>query len=576
MNGNNQDPARSKTQEELERLQFELRRRIRDNPRGREGGEHLGPEQRRYLEFSERLEPAPSSQYGRSLRDSTALLMSTADSARLADKKNTTNSATIPTMHLIHERQRRDRELYLLASQQLQERRRQAQLDSSTTSSIVPRLDDTRRPSLDALSILEEARFSDALARGRSRIDEALRQNQQEQAKLFAISSNSLVHDKNDTVARGFEAERRARDMIELDRHTNARKRQCLSTHSSPTGHHLDQSRFHQRNRFEEANAPRSSSSRLLTGDCFIPARASSQHRSNATTDADIAKNVISLPYGSGTKRMSDERLDTTNADSNAVMMSPAEVEYTRSEVQRLRLQAEALQRKIQLSATSPPSIELQEHRMQASHSNNSLSGLGNTKIPGKVISVDESGLDFPTSQEMNAAAPAIPEDESIGEDHVSADGCRSVPVANPKEDKYHLTTYQQRMRTCMELFEVSPSITKTFTAGAPTNYVSYQVGVRCRFCRQRPYYFPRDTGGVYQAGLNLTRNHLLEQCVNIPEPTRQALWKERTSSKRARHGGIKYWAESAEKLGLYTKDGRVFFRQRSLEDDKSKLPMDG
>lgn len=140
------------------------------------------------------------------------------------------------------------------------------------------------------------------------------------------------------------------------------------------------------------------------------------------------------------------------------------------------------------------------------------------------------------------------------------------IVAVSKDEDMYHLSDYQRVIRECMEFFEVDKA--EEGYCPRQRNVLSHQVGIRCCFCSHRPVqergkgalYFPRELAGIYQAAQNLVRNHLLAECKHIPDGQRKKIVQEQSKSKR-KSGGRQYWVDSSAALGLYDRDGRVFFR---------------
>lgn len=140
--------------------------------------------------------------------------------------------------------------------------------------------------------------------------------------------------------------------------------------------------------------------------------------------------------------------------------------------------------------------------------------------------------------------------------------------------DAAALSEYQQVIRRSLELFEAQPNDIFSNTQGRKKNVEAGQVGLRCSHCAHRPahwrgrgaVYFPGSLSSVYQAAQNMTMNHLLGSCEDIPQQRKKEI--EETHKKQEgeskKRGGKKYWAEDCARF-LTQVEGRsgLWFRRK-------------
>lgn len=141
-----------------------------------------------------------------------------------------------------------------------------------------------------------------------------------------------------------------------------------------------------------------------------------------------------------------------------------------------------------------------------------------------------------------------------------------AVSLAIPS-DVGLISSYQRLVRTSLEFFMAKENDIASSTKGRKKEIFPGQVGVRCKFCANRPThwkgrgstYFPGKLSGVYQAAQNMAVTHLLEYCSEIPDDLKKTLGDERRNQRilDRRGGGKKYWMESCRKMGLRERDGQ-------------------
>lgn len=134
-----------------------------------------------------------------------------------------------------------------------------------------------------------------------------------------------------------------------------------------------------------------------------------------------------------------------------------------------------------------------------------------------------------------------------------------SIPVAMDV-DKYVVSLYQQILRESLEFFVLDKPEILSNAHGRGGVLQKGQVGIRCRFCKCRPFhlrgrgsvYFPGKVLGIYQAAQNIGTNHLLTTCKEIPADRRERMSASRQTLVRRNGGGKKYWEECCRSVGIY------------------------
>lgn len=126
-------------------------------------------------------------------------------------------------------------------------------------------------------------------------------------------------------------------------------------------------------------------------------------------------------------------------------------------------------------------------------------------------------------------------------------------------KDTEHLSDYQCYLRQQIEIFEATPEDLQYNAQKMNKAVVLGQVGIRCKHCaHEDPWartrgavYYSASLGGLYQAGQNMSKNHLENECKAIPSHIREELLKKKVIKRRAA-GGKKFWADSARSLGIF------------------------
>ena len=141
------------------------------------------------------------------------------------------------------------------------------------------------------------------------------------------------------------------------------------------------------------------------------------------------------------------------------------------------------------------------------------------------------------------------------------------ISVAIPSDEGL-VSSYQTLVRTSLEFFTAGEADITFGAQGRKKEIHPGQVGVRCKFCANRPThwrnrgstYYPGKLSGVYQAAQNMAVTHLLQHCTEIPDDLKKTLGEERKNQRilDRRGGGKKYWVESCRKMGLRERDGQV------------------
>jgi hypothetical protein len=125
--------------------------------------------------------------------------------------------------------------------------------------------------------------------------------------------------------------------------------------------------------------------------------------------------------------------------------------------------------------------------------------------------------------------------------------------------DDESLSEYQCFLRNQIELFEATNEDLQLNAQKMNKSVVLGQVGIRCRYCAQKaPWtrargavYYSATRDGLYQAGQNMSKNHLCNHCNSIPEPIKRELLRLKSGKRRA-GGGKQYWSEAARAVGVF------------------------
>jgi hypothetical protein len=139
--------------------------------------------------------------------------------------------------------------------------------------------------------------------------------------------------------------------------------------------------------------------------------------------------------------------------------------------------------------------------------------------------------------------------------------------------DEGELSSYQCLVRKQIELFEATEADLNASAQGRNKPIILGQVGIRCRHCATFPpaqrakgaVYFPSQLKGLYQTAQNMSNEHILKDCREVPRATREALLKlrEKKNKRSTVAGGRTYWTEGLRVLGVVeTEDRRLRFRE--------------
>ena len=148
--------------------------------------------------------------------------------------------------------------------------------------------------------------------------------------------------------------------------------------------------------------------------------------------------------------------------------------------------------------------------------------------------------------------------------------GIRPIPMFLSCDEE-SLSEYQCFLRQQIELFEATNDDLQLNAQKMNKSVVLGQVGIRCRHCAQVPpwtrargaVYYSATLDGLYQAGQNMSKNHLSHHCTSMPDPLKQRLLDLKESKRRA-GGGKQYWSEAARALGVYEDQYGLRFRNRN------------
>jgi hypothetical protein len=147
---------------------------------------------------------------------------------------------------------------------------------------------------------------------------------------------------------------------------------------------------------------------------------------------------------------------------------------------------------------------------------------------------------------------------------------CLPVVLFRP-EDNLKLSGLQSLLRMQIEAFQASEQDVTIHVRGRNKSIRVGQVGIRCCHCAHMPAlqrskgstYFPTSVWGFYQASQNMCNVHLSKgACRHVPSLTKMQ-FAQQIDEKRAlpcSGAGRRYWAETAQKLGLVDTEEGVFF----------------
>lgn len=149
-----------------------------------------------------------------------------------------------------------------------------------------------------------------------------------------------------------------------------------------------------------------------------------------------------------------------------------------------------------------------------------------------------------------------------------------SVPLSIKETDPEWLSETNCFLREkCVEAFSVTEEDAKS------GRIKHYQVGIRCRYCKNRPrneraagaVIYPASIAGIYESVKRLQRIHI-EQCEHTPKDVKTKLF-ELGSSNPWTPKSRGYWYDSAKALGMVdTDDGIRFGKDPNGIPDKTKI----
>jgi hypothetical protein len=124
-------------------------------------------------------------------------------------------------------------------------------------------------------------------------------------------------------------------------------------------------------------------------------------------------------------------------------------------------------------------------------------------------------------------------------------------------QDEDRLSDYQILARKQIEVFEASSEDVNTSAQGRVRRLRLGQVGIRCRHCAALPvkqrkrgaFYYPTRLDGVYQTAQNMTKHHLADRCLHIPDSIKREL--TRAEKKSPNGAGKRYWSTTLATLGV-------------------------
>ena len=125
--------------------------------------------------------------------------------------------------------------------------------------------------------------------------------------------------------------------------------------------------------------------------------------------------------------------------------------------------------------------------------------------------------------------------------------------------DEAYLSEFQCLLRKQICFFEVSELDLQCSAQGRHKPISMGQVGIVCRHCAVLPpglrqaasVYFPTKFEGIYLASQNLSTNHLMIRCGQIPEEIRSQLHQLKGKKVTTPDGGRKYWVKEVRTNGI-------------------------
>ncbi|KAL7559836.1 hypothetical protein ACA910_015374 [Epithemia clementina (nom. ined.)] len=142
------------------------------------------------------------------------------------------------------------------------------------------------------------------------------------------------------------------------------------------------------------------------------------------------------------------------------------------------------------------------------------------------------------------------------------------IPLSIPS-DVEHLSKYHCLVRAQIDLFAAGEAEHQSNMQGRNRPIVRNQVGLRCRHCagisppNRRPpgsVYYPSKLSGLYQAAVNMAKNHFMVSCQRIPSDVKTELVQLKEKKTYMLGGGKGYWSTGGRIRRLVEVDNRLFF----------------
>ena len=142
------------------------------------------------------------------------------------------------------------------------------------------------------------------------------------------------------------------------------------------------------------------------------------------------------------------------------------------------------------------------------------------------------------------------------------------IPLAIPSDEE-HLSEYHCLVRAQIDLFAAGEADFQSNMQGRNRPIVRNQVGLRCRHCasitppNRRPpgaVYYPSKLSGLYQAAVNMAKNHFMVSCQRIPMDVKARLARLKEKKTYMLGGGKGYWSTGGRIRNVVEVDNRLFF----------------
>lgn len=135
-------------------------------------------------------------------------------------------------------------------------------------------------------------------------------------------------------------------------------------------------------------------------------------------------------------------------------------------------------------------------------------------------------------------------------------------------EDELNLSPFQCLLRKQIYIFATDKHDLQACAQGRNNPICLGQVGIVCKYCSVFPpglrasgsAYFPKTIAGLYTACQNMSQNHFLKNCPNIPNDTRTNLQALQGKKSIAVAGRKQYWVTVARNIGITASEKGLFF----------------